>query len=157
MSRAWRAVAIAVFGVVALAGPAAAVAMPAPAAHQVVVATAPTPIVFQVDTATVVQFLIAVVLPLLVGLVTTRATSAALKSILLAALTLVTALLTEWGRALADGTTYNVGAALFVALPAFAISVGLHLGIYKPTGLSGAAQDVGASSAPTSSASSPSA
>ena len=119
--------------------------------------SAAAPVVFQVDTATVVQFLIAVVLPLLVGLVTTRATSAALKSILLAALTLVTALLTEWGRALADGTTYNVGAALFVALPAFAISVGMHFGIYKPTGLSGAAQDVGARSLASTSPDSPSA
>jgi hypothetical protein len=95
---------------------------------------------FTMDPATVVQFLIAFVLPLLVGLVTRQTVSAGVKAVLLAGLNLALSLLTELGRALSAGQVYDLGAALFLALPAFVMSVGGHFGIWKPTGTSEKAQ-----------------
>lgn len=99
-------------------------------------------IVFSLDPATVVQLLLTVFMPIAVGLVTTRTTSGAIKAWLLAGLTLVTSLLTELGSALASNVPYDLGVALLVAIPAFAISVATYYGLWKPTGVGGAAQDV---------------
>lgn len=124
---------------------AVAFATPAVAAEPVLIpATAPVAVAFTLDPAAVVQLLLAVVMPVLVGLVTTRVTSAGRKAWLLALLTLVTSLLIELGRSITAGTTYDLGVALLSALPAFVVSVSAHYGILKPTGISGAAQDVGA-------------
>ena len=98
---------------------------------------------FTIDPALVIQLLISTVLPLLVGLVTTRVTDSSKKAWLLAALSLVTSLLTELGDAIATGTTYDVGQGLLLALPTFLIAVGLHYGLWKPTGAAAALQDVG--------------
>ena len=100
-------------------------------------------IMFTLDPATVVQFLIAFILPVLVGLVTTRVTSPAIKAWLLAGLSVVTSLLVELGRSIATGTTYDLGVALLAALPAFVVSVASYYGLLKPTGITAAAQDVG--------------
>lgn len=92
----------------------------------------------------VVQLLIAVVLPLLVGLVTTRTTSAGLKAVLLAALSAVSALLTSLAAAIETNQPYDLAAALFATVMTFLVAVGMHFGIYKPTGASVAVQNVGA-------------
>lgn len=99
-------------------------------------------IAFTLDPATVVQIVLTVILPILVGLVTTRVTSGAVKAWLLAGLTLLTSLVTELARAIASGETYDLGLALLAAFPAFAISVALHYGLLKPTGVSEKAQSV---------------
>ncbi len=99
-------------------------------------------IVFTVDPATVVQLLLTVIMPIAVGLATTRATSGGAKAWLLAGLTLATSLLTELGSALASSVPYDLGVALLAAIPAFAISVATYYGLWKPTGVGGAAQDV---------------
>lgn len=96
---------------------------------------------FTMDTLTVVQFIIAFVLPLLVGLVTKRVTHSGIKAVLLAGLNLLLSLLTELARSLTAGQVYDIGAALFLALPAFVMSVGGHFGIWKPTGAATKAQD----------------
>lgn len=101
-------------------------------------------VAFTLDPAAVVQLLVAFVLPVLVGLITTRVTAAAAKAWLLAGATLLTSLLVELGRVLAAGGVYDAGAALLLALPAFVVSVASHYGLWKPTGVSAAAQDVGA-------------
>lgn len=98
---------------------------------------------FTLDGAAVIQFLVAFILPVLVGLVTTRATSGGVKAWALAGLTLVTSLLVEAGRALGSGEVYDLGVALLTALPAFVVSVASHYGLLKPTGISEAAQRVG--------------
>lgn len=98
---------------------------------------------FTLDPSTVVQLLIAFVLPVLVGLVTTRVTSPSTKAWLLAGLTLVTALLVELGRAITADEVFDIGVALLTVLPAFVVSVATHYGLWKPTGVSGAAQSVG--------------
>lgn len=103
--------------------------------------TAPAAVAFTLDPATVVQLLIAFILPVLVGLVTTRVTSSAVKAWLLAGLSLVTSLLIELARAIASGTTYDVGIALLAALPAFVVSVATYHGLWKPTGVAEKAQD----------------
>ncbi len=99
-------------------------------------------IAFTLDPLTVVQFTISFLLPVLVGLVTTRVTSGRWKAVLLAALTLVTSLLVELARAIGAGEVYDLGVALFNALPAFVIAVAGHFGLWKPTGVSEKAQSV---------------
>ena len=120
-------------------------AAPATAAEPVVrSATTSVAVAFTLDPAAVVQLLLAVVMPVGVGLVTTRVTSAGRKAWLLASLSLVTSLLVELGRSITAGTVFDVGVALLAALPAFVISVATHYGLWKPTGVAAAAQSVGA-------------
>lgn len=114
---------------------------PAYAADEIVATS--TAIAFTLDPLAIVQLLVAFVLPVLVGLVTTRVTSGARKAWLLAGLSLVTSLLLELARALTAGTTYDVGVALLAALPAFVVSVATYYGLWKPTGITATVQDIG--------------
>lgn len=97
--------------------------------------TLPLPLVLGVLSGTV--------LPLLVGLVTTRVTHSGVKAVLLAALSAVAGLLSELVNAVNSGTTYDIGAGLIVALSAFLVGVGIHTGLYKPTEVSKTLQEVG--------------
>jgi hypothetical protein len=81
---------------------------------------------------------ISVALPVLVGLVTTRVTSAGAKAVLLLLLTALNGFLVELSQA-SDG--YSVGTAVVLWGVSFAIGVLSHFGLYKPVGLSGKAQD----------------
>lgn len=99
-------------------------------------------VVFTLDWAVVIQILLAVVMPLLVGLVTTRVTSGSIKAWLLAGLTLVTSIITQVGAAIATGMPFDLGVALLSTIGAFIVSVGTYYGLLKPTGIAGAAQDV---------------
>jgi hypothetical protein len=96
---------------------------------------------FTLDGAAIIQLLVATILPIMVGLVTTRVTSAGRKAWLLASLALVTSVLVEWGSALNAKETFDIGVALIAAIPTFAVSVATHYGLWKPTGVTGAAQD----------------
>lgn len=98
---------------------------------------------FTLDLAALIQLAVAFVLPVVVGLVTTRVTSAAVKAWLLAGLTLATSLLVELGRAVETGTTFDLGVALTAALPAFIVSVATHYGLWKPTGVTATVQAIG--------------
>lgn len=102
-------------------------------------------IVFSLDPAIIIQLVLSVIMPIAVGLVTTRVTSGAVKAWLLATFTLVASILTQWGTAIAIGGPFDIGLALLAVIPAFAISVATYYGLWKPTGIAGAAQDVGAS------------
>ncbi len=141
ITRALLGLVLALFVITAPAAVAVA-AEPVITVHQVAALAAPA-VAFTFDTTAFVQLLVAFVLPVLVGLVTTRVVSAAAKAWLLAALTLLTSLLAELARALASGATFDAGVALLVALPAFVVSVASHYGLWKPTGISAAAQDFG--------------
>lgn len=99
-------------------------------------------IVFTVDPAMIVQLVLAVLLPIAVGLVTTRVTAGSTKAWLLAGLTLVTSVFTQLASAIAGNTAFDLGLALVAAIPAFAISVATYYGLWKPTGVGAAAQDV---------------
>lgn len=98
---------------------------------------------FTVSAVQLGGFLIATVLPLLVGLVTTKVTSGGVKAVLLAGLSLVSALLTEAVNTWQTGAAYDLGQGLIAALPVFVTAVAMHYGIWKPTGVSGVLQDVG--------------
>jgi hypothetical protein len=85
-----------------------------------------------------IGLLVSVVLPVLVGLVTTRVTHAGVKAVLLLALSTVNGFLVEYA---APGPGYHVGTAAVLALVAFGTGVLAHFGLWKPTGVSGKAQD----------------
>lgn len=97
---------------------------------------------FTLDLALVIQLLVSTVLPLLVGLVTKTVTRPGVKALLLAGLSLLTSLLTEFGESVAAGTTYDVGVGLLMALPVFLVAVGMHYGLWKATGVSAKAQQL---------------
>ncbi|MFJ2297395.1 hypothetical protein [Oerskovia paurometabola] len=127
----------------ALATPANATTVPTfPPALAAPVVAEPA-VTFTLAPAIVVQLLVAFLLPVLVGLVTTRVTSSGRRAWLLAGLTLATSLLVELGRALTAGTGYDVGVALLAALPAFVVSVATHYGLWKPAGVTDAVLDRG--------------
>ena len=98
-------------------------------------------ITFTLDPATTVQIILTVIMPIMVGLVTTKTTSSALKAWLLAGATLLTSVLAGLYNALMAGTAFDIGIALLAAIPAFAISVAMHYGLWKPTGVSEKAQE----------------
>jgi hypothetical protein len=83
--------------------------------------------------------LVSVVLPVLVGLVTTRVTNAGVKAVLLLALSTATGFVTEYAGPHDAG--YSVGTAAVLALVSFATGVLAHFGFWKPVGVSGRAQD----------------
>lgn len=97
-------------------------------------------IVFDIPLVTVLQLVLGVVLPVLVGLLTTTLTSPGTKAVLLAALAVVSSLLTELIGALQTDSVYNLGLALLTGLGTFIVAVATHYGLLKPTGVSDAAQ-----------------
>lgn len=97
---------------------------------------------FTLDPALIIGLMVSTVLPLLVGLVTTRVTHGGVKAVLLAALALLTSLLTELGVAVSNGVTYDLGQGLLLAVPTFLIAVGMHYGLWKPVGAANAAQEM---------------
>jgi hypothetical protein len=80
-----------------------------------------------------------VVLPVLVGLVTTRVTNAGLKAVLLLALSTVNGFVVEYAGPHDAG--YSVGTAAVLALVSFGTGVLAHFGFWKPVGVSAKAQD----------------
>lgn len=99
-------------------------------------------LVFDIPLPLVLGLLVSTVLPLLVGLVTTSNTKSGVKAVLLAALSAITGLVTEFAAAVDAGVAYNLGSGLVLALGAFLVGVGLHKGLYSPTTLSAKAQNV---------------
>ncbi|MFJ6487130.1 hypothetical protein [Streptomyces californicus] len=93
------------------------------------------------DTAYWLGLAIGVVLPVLVGLVTTRVTSSGTKAVLLLFLTALNGFLVELAN---PGDNYQVGSAVVLWAVSFATGVLTHFGLWKPTGVAGRAQDVGA-------------
>lgn len=97
-------------------------------------------ITFDVSWPVVIGLLVSTVLPLLVGLVTKVVTHGGTRAILLALFAAATGLLTELGNALTNGTPYNLGLGLVLALASFLTAVGLYFGIWRATGVASAAQ-----------------
>ncbi|MYW43038.1 hypothetical protein [Streptomyces sp. SID161] len=95
------------------------------------------------DTGYWLGLAISVVLPVLVGLVTTRVTNPGVKAVILLFLTALNGFLVELSQA-DDG--YSVGAAVILWAVSFGTAVLAHFGLWKPTGVAGKAQDVGSKS-----------
>ncbi|ALY08937.1 holin [Arthrobacter phage TattModd] len=96
-------------------------------------------LVFHFDPWSLLQLFVGAVLPLLVGLITTRMTAGIKKSILLLGLSVVTSALTELLSWYLGGhnTPFDVFQWLTMALLSFVVGVGLHMGLYKTPGADG--------------------
>ncbi|QFG14834.1 holin [Arthrobacter phage Lymara] len=88
-----------------------------------------------------VQLFGGTVMTLLVGLVTTRVTAPQTRAILLAALSVLSSIVTELVAALQTNTPYNLGTALAFGLLTFLVAVGTRYGLLKHTNLEIAAQN----------------
>lgn len=123
------------------------IASPAQAAENAATAVHATAAVvaFTLDPVLVIQLVVSIILPLLVGLVTKTKTDGGVKAALLAGFALAASLLNELGAAIAAGVTYDLGQGLLLALPTFLIAVGLHYGLWKPIGAAAKLQEIGSS------------
>lgn len=79
-----------------------------------------------------------VVLPLITGLVTSRLAHAGLKAVVLALLSAIGGLLNELYSVGGNVDLYDWSAGLANALTVFLLAVGLHFGLLKPVGATGA-------------------
>jgi hypothetical protein len=86
--------------------------------------------------------LVSVLLPILVGLVTTRVTSPRVKALALLALSLVTSIVSSWILAVQSATSFDLWAALYTFGTVFLIGVASHFGLWRPTGVAAAAASV---------------
>lgn len=91
------------------------------------------------DRAYWLGLLVSVILPVLVGLVTTRVTHAGVKAVLLLGLSAVNGFVVEYAGPHDAG--YSVGTAAVLALVGFGTAVLAHFGFWKPVGVAGRAQD----------------
>lgn len=89
------------------------------------------------------QMFIAIGLPALVGLVTTRLTPGWGKSSLLVILTLCSTVAAELAKALDTGMPFHVMQVLMVSAGSYILSMAVHSGIMKPTKLADKLADVG--------------
>lgn len=105
-------------------------------------------IVFNVSGLQLLQLLIAVILPVLVGLVTKKVTSEATKALLLLGLAVITALLTELAAAATAGVAYDLGSGLLLAISTFVVGVAVHYGLWKPVGVTAKVQAIGTATEP---------
>lgn len=94
-------------------------------------------IVWNVDWITVLTFVVATVLPLLVAIVSTKETDSRRKGIILAVLSLVTSVLSGILDALVNGTEYDLGGQLVILLDVFAWAVVSYFGIWRAEGKDG--------------------
>lgn len=91
------------------------------------------------DSAYWLGLAISVVLPVLVGLVTTRVVHAGVKAVLLLALTSANGFLVELAAPHPSG--YDLGTAIVLTLVSFGTAVLTHFGFWKPVGVAAKAQD----------------
>lgn len=83
---------------------------------------------------------VTIVLPILVGLVTRQSTSAGAKATLLLLLSAVTSVLSAWLQAENTAAVFHWIPVVYSTAINFGIAVALHFGLFKPTGVAGAAQ-----------------
>jgi hypothetical protein len=83
---------------------------------------------------------ITILLPILVGLVTRQSTSAGVKATLLLLLSAVNSILSAWLQAENTAAVFDWIPVVYSTLVNFGIAVTLHFGLFKPTGVAGAAQ-----------------
>ncbi|TDW31031.1 hypothetical protein [Cryobacterium psychrophilum] len=98
---------------------------------------------FTPDIPMLIWLAVTVILPILVGLVTTRETSPARKAIFLSVLAFAAGILTNLLASITAGMPYDLFAGLVQGLATFLIAVAAYFGLWKPTGVASAAQAVG--------------
>jgi hypothetical protein len=82
---------------------------------------------------------VSVLLPIIVGLVTTKVTSPTAKALLLLGLSLITSLVSAWILAVQSGNAFDLWSALYTSGTVFIIAVASHFGLWRPTGVSAVA------------------
>jgi len=92
--------------------------------------------------AQVLSLLVGIVLPILVGIVTKTTTHPGMKAVLLALLSAVSGLLSEY---MAGGAGFNWATAAITWLGTFMVAVATHFGFWRPTGITAAVQNIGVS------------
>lgn len=100
-------------------------------------------IVLALDVPQLLNLLLAVVFPVLVGLVTTKVTSSTLKAVLLASISLVSGLVSALLAAVLSGVPFDIVAALLTGFAAWIIAIATHLGFWKPSGVTERVQAIG--------------
>ncbi len=95
------------------------------------------------EPAALLQLLISTVFPLLVGLVTKRDTHPGRRAVLLALLSVSTSFAAQLANAITAGVPFDLIAALIAALVSFLVAVGMHFGLWNPTGAAAALQNIG--------------
>ncbi|ACY35933.1 hypothetical protein CMP1-37 [Clavibacter phage CMP1] len=100
-------------------------------------------VTFEPSWIQLISLLTGLVLPLLVGLVTTKVVSAGKKAVLLAVLAFVASILTELLSAIQAGEVFDLAASLYLGIQTLVVAVAIHYGLWKPTGASAALQNVG--------------
>jgi len=101
------------------------------------------------DKLQLLALVVGVLLPVLVGIVTTKVTSGGVKAVLLALLTAVTGVLTD---VLATPDGFDLKTSVVNWLGAFIMAVATHFGFLKPAGISDFVQaKIGRTASPTSS------
>ena len=103
---------------------------------------------FDVSWSLIIEALVAVILPLVVGLITTRATPSATKALLLAGLNILSTGLTDLLFAINTEADFDLGNWLVAAITSFATSAATYYGLWKPTGTAAALQRVGSKDSP---------
>lgn len=83
------------------------------------------------------------VLPIIVALVTRADAPAAVKSWLLAGLSAVSGFGSQLLAAHDAAVAYNVATGLLTAVTTFVVGVGVHYGLWKPTGITARAAELG--------------
>jgi hypothetical protein len=104
---------------------------------------APPTVVLAVDWVQVLNLLLAVVFPVLIGLVTTKVTSGAAKAILLATISLGSGLVSALLASMIAGTAFDLVGAALTGLAAWVIAIATHFGIWRPTGVTDRVQAIG--------------
>lgn len=99
--------------------------------------------VLDLDLPQLLNLLLAVVFPILVGIVATRVTSSAAKAVLLATISLVSGLVSALLAALLAGVPFDVISALLTGGAAWLIAIATHFGFWRPTGVTEKLVDVG--------------
>jgi uncharacterized membrane protein len=100
------------------------------------------------DLPSILQLVIATLLPLLVGLVTKMSDSSAYKAILLLVLAAVSSVLNIWLTAIHNNTDVNWKNVLINVALTFVVAVATHFGLWKPSGASAQMQRSGVKDKP---------
>jgi hypothetical protein len=120
------------------------IAFATPASADVVTpADAPPAIVLALDVPQLLNLLLSVGFPVLVGLVTKTVTSSTWKAILLATVSLASGFVSALLAAVLAGVPFDVVSALLTGLAAWLIAIATHFGFWRPTGVTAAVQSLG--------------
>ena len=109
----------------------------------VAVEAAAPAVIVALDLPQFLNLLIAVVFPVLVGLVTTKVTKGHWKALLLATISLFSGLASALLTAVLAGVSFDVIGALLTGIAAWIIAIATHYGFWRPTGVTDKVQAVG--------------